>query len=426
MGFQATGLRIEGAAGGEIRLLEIDGVINPLAAQYLARGVREATDAQAGLVVLRLNTPGGLESSMREMTQTILNSPVPVVVYVTPAGARAASAGMFITLAAHIAAMAPGTNIGAAHPVGIGGETDPVMTEKLVSDAAALARAIAAARGRNAAWAERAVRESVSVTAEEALDLGVIDLVANDLGELLTRIDGRRITTSTGEITLRTAEAQLVESPMTLPERILQTIADPNIAYILLTIGFIGIIAELYNPGALFPGIVGAISLILAFAAFGSLPINWAGVLLILLAIGLFIAELYTEGIGILAVGGIIAFILGSLMLYTPLTPTSPTMPEVSVSPLLIAIMTAGIAAFFVLVLRAVLQSRRTPVVTGIQGLIGHTGVAISDLMPAGIVRVDGEQWSALAETEPIRAGEEVQVTGVAGVTLKVRPFVRP
>lgn len=420
LAIHAPGAAAQPAEGGEVYLLTVDGTITPLTAEYLKRGLREGADARAEAVVVRLNTPGGLESAMREIVQGMLNSPVPVVVYVAPAGARAASAGMFITLAAHVAAMAPGTNIGAAHPVGLGGETDPVMAEKLTNDAAALARSIAAARGRNAAWAEQAVRESVSITAEEALDQGVVDLVAGDLPEVLGRIDGRRVTTAAGEVTLQTAQVRVVERPMSLPERIVQTITDPNIAYILFLLGTIGLIAELYNPGSLFPGITGAISLILALVAFGSLPINWAGVLLILLALGLFIAELNTEGIGILAVGGLLAFVLGSLMLYTPLTPTSPAMPEIRVSPWLIGSMAALVGAFFILVLRALLEARRAPVITGPQVLVGHTGTAVSDLAPEGSVRVDSEIWSAVAEVGTVRAGQRVLVTGVEGVTLRV------
>ena len=417
----ASNARVAGQANGEVRLLTIDGVINPLTAQYLERGLREGAEAQAEAVVVRLNTPGGLESSTREMTQAMLASSVPVVVYVTPPGARAASAGMFITIAAHVAAMAPGTNIGAAHPVGLGGQTDPVMAEKLVNDTAAPARAIATARGRNAEWAERAVRESVSITAEEAVEEGVIDLMAGDLQELLLQMDGRQVVTTAGEVTLRTAEARVIDSPMNLPERILHVLADPNIAYILFTIGVIGVIAELYNPGTLFPGIVGGISLILAFTAFGNLPINWAGVLLMLLAIGLFVGELYTEGIGILAVGGLIAFVLGSLMLFSPLTPTSPTMPDIRVSRWLIAAVAFGIAGFFLLVLRAVFEARRAPVATGTQILIGHSGVATSDLSPSGTVRVESEIWSAVSESGFIATGEQIEVVGVEGVTLKVK-----
>lgn len=421
-----SGLKVEltkpqESADREVLLLTIEGVINPLTAQYLLRGIQEAEDTEAGVVIVRLNTSGGLESSMREMTQAMLNSPVPVVVYVTPPGGRAASAGMFITIAANVAAMAPGTNIGAAHPVGIGEQTDPVMAEKLTNDAAALARAIATVRGRNAAWAEQAVRDSVSITAGEALEMNVIDLVASDLEALLQMLDGRQVMTTAGEITLQTAGVQVVDRPLSLPERILQTITDPNIAYVLFTIGVIGIIAELYNPGMLFPGITGAISLILAFVAFGSLPISWAGILLLLLAIGFFIAELNTEGTGILAVGGVIAFVIGSLMLYTPLTPTSPAMPQVGVSPWLIATMTAIISGVFIFVIRAIWKARQEPVAVGVEALAGRTGTVVTDLAPEGTVRVGGELWTAKAVDGPIRVGEEIEIVAVEGVILKVR-----
>lgn len=265
------------AESSKVQVMMIDGVINALTERYLAEGLRDAARAQAELVVVRLNTPGGLVTSTRTMTEAILTAPVPVAVYVSPPGARAASAGMFLTLAGHIAAMAPGTNIGAAHPVGLGGRMDPVATEKLVNDAAAMARAFATARQRNAEWAERAVRESVSISATEALEHGVIDLLASDLDELLRRLDGRDIVTVSGSVTIRTAGATVVERSMSLPSRLLQAVTDPNIAYLLFTVGIIGLIAELYNPGVLLPGILGAISLIVAFVAFGSLPINWAG-----------------------------------------------------------------------------------------------------------------------------------------------------
>lgn len=409
------------AEAPQVRLLTIEGVINPLTARYLGRELQLAADAGAAAVVVQLNTPGGLESAMREMVQAMLNSPVPVVVYVAPPGGRAASAGMFVTVAAHVAAMAPGTNIGAAHPVGLGGEVDPVSAEKIVNDAAALARSIAASRGRNAAWAEEAVRQSVSITAEEAVTQDVVDLVADDLETLLDRIDGRRVTTAAGEVALRTAAARVVERPMPLPERILQTITDPNIAYVLFTIGTIGLIAELYNPGALFPGITGAVSLLLAFVAFGSLPINWAGVILLGLAVVLLVVDLQAEGLGPLAVGALVAFVLGSLMLYSPLTPTSPAMPQIRVSPWVIATVALGLGTFFAVVVRALWRARRAPVTTGPQALIGQVGVAVSDVAPGGTVRVQGELWSAVAEDGAIRAGEAARVVSVEGVTLRVR-----
>ena len=413
-------------AGREVRLLTIDGVINPLTARYLERELHEAASARAELVVLRLNTPGGLESSMRRMTEAILASQVPVAVYVAPPGARAASAGMFITIAAHVAVMAPGTNIGAAHPVGIGGaRADSVMTGKVVNDAAALARALAAERGRNAAWAEEAVRRSVSITATEALERDVIDLIAPDLDKLLRQLDGRQVRTAAGQVTVRTAAARLIEQPMRLHERLLHVITDPNVAYLLFTIAMVGIMAELYNPGMIFPGVTGAVSLVLALVAFGSLPINWAGVLLLLLAAGLTIAELYAEGFGVFGVGALAAFVLGSLMLYEPFGVPSPALPAVRVSPWLIAATAAGMSAFLVLVVRALVRVQRTPVVVGPQALVGRAGVALSNLEPTGQVRVDGEVWSAVAEDEAVRAGESVEVAAVEGVTLRVRrPFV--
>ena len=413
---------LRGQAEGDVRFLEIDGVINPLTARYLAREVQAAADAGSRLVIVRLDTPGGLESSMREMTETILGSPVPLVVYVAPPGARAASAGMFLTIAAHVAAMAPGTNIGAAHPVGIGGaQTDTVMAGKLVNDAAALGRAIAETRGRNAEWVEQAVRQSVSITSNEALEENVIDLVARDLDELLRLLDGRTIATPAGEVTLRTAGASIVESPMRLTERILHAITDPNIAYILFTLGVVGLMAELYNPGTLFAGLTGVIALVLAFTAFGSLPIGWAGVLLLLVALGLLLAELYTDGVGILATMGIIAFVLGSLMLYTPVRPVSPAMPDVGVSPWVIVVMAITIGGFFALVLRAIGRARRAPVATGAQALVGRTGIATSDLTPGGKVSLDSEVWSAVADVGTIAAGERVEIVAVEGVTLRVK-----
>ena len=404
----------EAPTGPEVRLLAIDGVINPLTARYLERELREAASARAILVVLRLDTPGGLESSMRKMIEAILASPVPVAVYVAPSGARAASAGMFLTIAAHVAAMAPGTNIGAAHPVGLGGGADSVMTGKVVNDAAALARAVATERGRNAAWAEAAVRRSVSITAAEAVERDVIDLVARDLDELLRRLDGRSVRTSAGELVTQTAGARLAERPMRLHERLLHVITDPNIAYLLFTIAMVGIMAELYNPGMIFPGLTGVVSLMLALVAFGSLPINWAGVLLLLLAAGLTIAELYAEGFGVFGVGALIAFVLGSLLLYEPFGLPSPSLPAARVSPWLIAVTAAGMATFLGLVVRALVRAQHGPLAAGPQALIGRTGVALSNLGPSGPVRIAGEVWTAVVEDDDeVRAGDSVEVAGV-------------
>ncbi len=405
----------------QIRLLDLQGMINPLTARYLHRGLALDDGQGVDLLIVRLDTPGGLASSMQDMIQDILNSPTPVVVYIAPPGAGAASAGMFLTIAAHVAAMAPGTHIGAAHPVGIGGGSEKeVMTAKVVNDAVSLARSIAEVRGRNAAWVESAVRQSVSITAAEALKLDVIDLVAPDLDALLAEIDGREVTTSKGKLALRTAGVLVEQMPMTLIDRILQAIADPNIAYLLFSLGTIGLIAEFYSPGLIFPGIFGAVALILALVSFGSLPLNWGGLLLLALGIALFVAEALNPGIGILGVGGLVSFVLGSLILYRPFGPASPALPTIRVSPWLIALMSLLIVAMLGFVLQAVVKSRRLAVVTGAGGLIGRTARAVTALAPSGIVDLDGERWSASAEREFVQIGEEVIVAGVAGVTLRV------
>jgi membrane-bound serine protease (ClpP class) len=410
-----------GAPADGVYVITIDGIINPMSANYLERGLRQSREAGAQAVVLKLNTPGGLESSMRQMTQAMLASPIPVIVYVTPAGGRAASAGMFITIAGHVAAMEPGTNIGAAHPVGMGGEIDEVSAAKITNDAAALARSLATIRERNAEWAEQAVRESVSITAEEAVQQNVVDLTAANLEDLLTQIDGRVLRTPAGEVTLRTAGAPVVDLGMTVPERILQAITDPNIAFILLTIGAIGIIAELYNPGTLFPGVTGALALVLAFVALGNLPVNWAGAGLILFAVVLLVVDIYTEGIGLLALGALVAFVLGALMLYEPFTPTSPAMPDLQVNRGLIAVTAALGAGFVMFAGRAVLRTRRKQATTGAEGLVGHVGVALTELSPEGLVRAEGERWNALSEEGPIEAGARVVVVGMDGLTLRVK-----
>jgi membrane-bound serine protease (ClpP class) len=403
------------------RALDVHGMIDAVTARYLAREVARADEDRTPLVIVRLDTAGGLESSMREMTQTLLASRVPVVVYVSPAGARAASAGMFVTLAANVAAMAPGTAIGAAHPVKLGGSasSDAILEGKIVNDVAALARAIAETRHRNGSSAERAVRDSVSFSAEEAQREGVVDIVARDLPDLLGQLDGRTVATAEGARTLHAAGLTIAERPMLATERVLQAISDPNIAYLLFLLGLIGIVGEVYHPGAILPGTLGGLSLLLALVAFGNLPIAWAGVLLIALAIGFFIAELHT-GTSALAVCALVALVVGSLLLYSPSGPSSPAAESVRVSPWLIGGMTALIAAFFLLVVRATLRVRRLAVQTGIAALTGQLGVAASELAPAGTVRVDSEVWSAESEAGPIHEGEPVRVVGVSGVTLRV------
>jgi len=402
-------------------LLKVEGVIDPITAGYVTRGIQQAEEVQAGAVILQLDTPGGLDSAMRTIIQKMMASSVPVVVYVWPSGARAGSAGAFITLAGHVAAMAPGTNIGAATPVDLSGaEVPETMRTKAINDAAAYMRAIAEERGRNADWAEEAVRTGASITAREALEKGVIDLIAPDLSSLLRQIDGQKVRTAWGERVLATRSALVQPVEMNLIERFLHLIVDPSIAYLLLTIGIWALVAEFYNPGAVLPGVTGVLCLILAFIALGSLPVNWGGVILIVLAVFLFILDVKVAGFA-LSVGGAIAFVLGSLFLFRPLTPTAPAMPALSVSPWLIAITTAGLAGFFLFVVSAGVRAQRARPTTGIQTVVGATGRATTDLTPLGTVLVRSEDWTAEAENGPIRAGEKVEVVGVDGVRLKVR-----
>ena len=420
--FLLTDLPVVAQPGeGPVVVIEIQGVINPLTAQYLDRTLRLAGQQAAQVVVLVLDTPGGLESAMREMVQALLESPLPTVVYVAPRGARATSAGLFITLAANVAAMAPATHIGAAHPVPLGEvEISETMEEKMTSDAAALVRSVATARGRNAEWAERAVRENLSITADEALEQNIIDLVANDLDDLLRQIDGRRVTMAWGTVVLRTEGMPVERHPMSLIERFIHVITDPNIAYLLLSVGALCLMAELSDPGLSVPGIAGVVCFVLAFMALGNLPVNWAGVALLALAVVLFAVGLFTETEAIVTVAGLAPFILGSLLLFSPFTPTSPAAPDLRVSPWLIGTMSLGILAFSFLVLRAIIAANRLPPQSGAERLVGRRGVACTDLTPEGQVRVELEDWSAVADEEGIRTGEPVQVIGIAGVRLHV------
>jgi len=373
-------------------------------------------------MVLELDTPGGLDSAMRSMLKAMLNSHAPVIVYVSPSGARAASAGMFITLAAHVAAMAPGTNIGAAHPVSLtGGEGDETVAKKVTEDAAATARAIAAQRDRNVAWAEAAVRESVSITEAEAKEKGVIDIIARDLQDLLEQADGRKVITPAGETILRLKGGRVRDVPMAFVERLLQIVAEPNIAYILLTLGTIGLIVELYHSGALFPGVTGAICLLLGFAALGTLPVGWAGVGLLVLAVALLLAELHAPGFGAFGTGSLIAFLLGSLLLFVPVTPPSPAAPAVGVSPWLVGFMTALFGGMLLLVGQRVWAAQRLAPRTGAEALVGATGEVVSALHPEGTVRVRGEVWTARSEGETIEVGSQVYVARVDGVVLVVQ-----
>jgi len=393
-----------------------EGVINPVTAEYFhdALAFAEANRAQA--IIWQLDTPGGLDTSMRLIIKDITGSAIPVVLYVAPSGGRAASAGVFITLAAHIAAMAPGTNIGAAHPVAMGGgEMDKTMKEKVENDAVAYVKSIAEQRGRNVAWAEDAVRKSVSVTEKEALQLKIIDLVAEDLQVLLEKLDGRKATTSAGTTTLKTKGEAILTFSMGWRLEMLKALSDPNIAYVLMTIGMIGVLAELYNPGAILPGIVGAISLILAFYSLQSLPVNYAGVLLVLLGVVLFILEATVTSYGLLAIGGVASMILGGLMLVK----TDAPFLKISWSVILpVVTLAAGFSLFVVGM--GVRAMRRQPT-TGSEGMVGLVGVAKTALTPQGKILVHGELWDAISE-QSLQPGDQVEVTRMEGLRLYVKP----
>jgi membrane-bound serine protease (ClpP class) len=415
-------------ASPAVHVLELRGVINPPAAGYVERALREAAEGGARLVIIELDTPGGLDTSMRDIMRAILASPVPVAVYITPSGARAASAGLFVLTASHLAAMAPGTNTGAAHPVGLGGGSDETLADKAVNDAAATIRALAEERDRNAAWAERAVRESVSITEREALEMGVIEIVARDRADLLAQIDGMTFVTPQGEVTLDLAGAGTQESPMTLPERLLYVISHPDIAFILLSVGTIGIIAEFYNPGSFVPGILGAISLIMAFFALGNLPTNWAGVALLVLAGVLLVAELSTDGTGVLGGGAVVAFLLGGLFLFQPFRGTaSPVLPALRVNPLLLGGATAGMGGLVFLLVTQVVRSRKAPIRTGKEQYAGQIVRVHQDLNPRGRVWFEGQTWFAsVLGARHVAAGESVRIVALKGLELIVEPIDTP
>ena len=396
-----------------VLVIRVEGVIAPSSADYIISAIKRADRELAQALVIELDTPGGLDLSMRSIIKEMLSAERPTVVYVSPSGARAASAGTFITLAAHVAAMAPGTNIGAAHPVNMGGQMDKEMNKKVTNDAAAYIRTIAERRGRNVQWAEDAVRKSVSATEKEALKLKVIDLVSEKLEDLLVAIDGLAVTTASGKVALRTKGAEVNRIEMGLRDKVLKVISDPTIAYLLMMLGLAGLYFELSTPGAILPGILGGICLILAFYAFQTLPINYAGLLLILLAIVLFIAEVKVASHGLLAAGGITAMILGSLMLI------KSSEPFMRISLAAILATTGVTAAFFIFIVTMALRTQRQKTTTGVEGLIGQVGTARTPLRPEGRIFVGGELWSARCE-EGAETGDKVRVQAVKGLTLIV------
>lgn len=401
-------------ADGQVNVISVEGVINPVVAEFIESSIDKAVRDKAEVLVIEIDTPGGLDTSMRNIIKKMVSSEVPIVVYVYPSGGRAASAGAFITIAAHVAAMSPGTNIGAAHPVGMGGKIDKTMAEKVENDAVAYIKSLAEKRKRNTRWAEEAVRKSASITEKEALELKVIDLIASDLKVLLKEINGRKVDTVLGEKVLKTAEAQVVRREMGLRYEILKVLSDPNIAYILLLLGFYGIFFELTNPGAIFPGVIGALCLILAFYSFQILPVNYAGLLLILLAIILFILDVKVTSYGLLSIGGIISMVIGSLMLFE----SAPGFLRVSLAVVLpAAIITA---LFFTFTLSLAYKAYRRKPVTGVEELIGIEGVAKTDVHKDGTVFVHGELWRAWSD-EPIKEGSSIVVEAVEGLKLKVK-----
>lgn len=399
-----------------IVLIKVDGPINQVSASFIHQGIEKATREKAQCLIIELNTPGGVLESTREIVSDILSSPIPIVVYVSPSGAHAGSAGVFITLAANLAAMAPGTNIGAAHPVTILAQSDSIMNVKATNDAAAFIRSIAEKRNRNLNWAEEAVRNSLSITNNQALENNVIDFIAANEKELLHLIDGRTIELPSGKVILQTRNATITYVKMGSLDQILDFISNPNIAYILLLLGLFGILFEFFNPGAILPGVVGVISLILAFYAMQALAINYAGLALIIFALVLFVLEIKIVSHGILAIGGIFSLFMGSMMLFQ----ASSSLDMIAVSTSIIISATAITSALFLFAIGMGLKAQRLKHATGTEILIGELGESFQDLNPTGQVQVNGEVWNAESVSGLINKGEKVRVTAIRGLTLLV------
>jgi len=409
------GSLIAAASPTTVEVLTVDGTIVPVIADYIDRGISQAEENGATACIIELNTPGGLLDSTEKIVQKIMNADVPIVVYVSPQGAWAASAGTFITLSAHIAAMTPATTIGAAHPVSAGGEEIPEdQMQKIVEFSAKWMRTIAEERGRNIEEAELAVTQSKSFTDGDALEYNLIDLRADNLESLIAQINGWEVTLASGEeVVIDTADYVQTRNEMNAIEQLLHAISDPNIAYILLSLASIGLIVEISNPGLIFPGVAGGISLLMAFYSLGVLDAYWGGIALILLAVGLLIAEYFTTSFGLLTAGGIVSLVMGSLILFTHT-------PGVEVSPGLIAGVAVGFTAFAVFVVGAIIRGQRRRKATGAEGMIGTIAIAKTPLDPTGTVLAQGELWTAASEGGKVAPGEEVIITKVEALKLWV------
>jgi membrane-bound serine protease (ClpP class) len=409
------GSLIAAASPATVEVLTVDGTIVPVIADYIDRGISQAEKDGATVCIIELDTPGGLLDSTEKIVQRIMNADVPIVVYVSPKGAWAASAGTFITLSAHIAAMTPGTTIGAAHPVSAGGEEIPEdQMKKIVEFSAKWMRTIAEERGRNMEEAELAVTQSKSFTDVDALEYNLINLRSDNLQSLISQINGWKVTLDSGEeVIIDTTDYGSTRNEMNAVEKFLQTISDPNIAYILFTLATIGLITEISSPGLVFPGVAGAISLCLAFYSLGVLDAYWGGIALILLAVGLFIAEYFTTSFGLLTAGGVIALVIGSLILFSH-------SPGIEVDKRLIAGVTAGVTAFAIFVVGAIIRGQRRRKATGAEGMIGTIAIARTPLDPTGTVLVQGELWTAASEGGKVSPGEEVIISRVEGLKLWV------
>ena len=403
-----------GQQGGAVVHLRLDGVVDPFMAKHVQGGIEAATEQGAETVLITIDTPGGLDSSMRQITQAILNARLPVLCFVSPEGARAASAGAFILLSCHVAAMAPATNVGAAHPVGVSGV---IESQKAENDAAEYMRGLAERRGRNADWAERAVRDSESASAREALELGVIDLITPNVPALLEATQGRTVQLASGRtVSLDVAGAHIEDRQLGLVARLLHALLDPNIAFILFYLGIIALYFELANPGLGAPAIVGVVLLVAAFVSFGVLPVQLAGLILLVTSAIFFVIELFIPGVGVPLAGGIVTLTLGGIFLF------DTSVPGVQVSPMVIAPVALFTAAFFGLVIRAVVRAQRTPA-SKPDDLVGREAVVVRDLDPEGVVLIAAEEWSAVSDRGVVPKGSHVRIAAVEGLELRVEPM---